>query len=299
MKGKNKKGIFIVLKPVERRKFKTFLPSLVSWLGKKNLTCYFLIEEEQRILSIFGKIPSHLQFKTFNECQHLSFIIITLGGDGTLLGQCRKSVSKGLPIFGVNLGKLGFITEFSQSDYLPHLEKVLLNDYKLHHLDIFKAQIIDKNGKEIRHGHFVNDAVINKPSISRMFGLIISSGDNHIFNISGDGLIVSTPIGSTAYSLAAGGPIIHPHVNSIVLTPICPHSLTNRPIVIPNSFQIKIAAQKKDSPIHLTLDGQEDFLVNGDESVLITIIKGKGVNLIKNPNRQYFDTLKEKFTLGK
>ena len=150
-----------------------------------------------------------------------------MGGDGTLLGAIRNLGRKSPPVFGINMGKLGFITEFSKHEFFEELENVFKNKYELADIDHYQADLMRK-GKRIFRGYFINDAVFTQSEISRIISLDVSSGPEKIYDISGDGLIVSTPVGSTAYSLAAGGPILHPNLKGFVLTPICPHSLNYR-----------------------------------------------------------------------
>jgi NAD+ kinase len=220
-----------------------------------------------------------------------------MGGDGTLIGVCRNAKKNSPPIFGINMGHLGFITEFSKQEFFEELEDVIKGNFKLTTLSLHKVEVFKKE-KSIFSGYFLNDIVINNNQISRMLTLSIQSDDEHIYNLSGDGLIISSPIGSTAYSLAAGGPIIHPDVNAITLTPICAHSLTHRPLVVSDSSTIEVKAIKSDDTLKITLDGQQAFVVSSGESIVITKSKTKNVKLIKNHNRTYFRTLKEKFTHG-
>jgi NAD+ kinase len=164
---------------------------------------------------------------------------------------------------------------------------------------LYQVEVFSKNKeKPSFKGYFLNDVVINNTQISRMLTLSVESEGEHIYNLAGDGLIISSPIGSTAYSLAAGGPIIHPNVNAITLTPICAHSLTHRPLVIPDSSNVVIKAAKPDEAIKLTLDGQQQVSLGPNDVIKVSKKKTKIVRLVKNPNRTYFRTLKDKFTHG-
>jgi len=232
-----------------------------------------------------------------SELSKNSDLIISLGGDGTLIGVCRNADRKMPPIFGVNMGHLGFITEFNKIDMFDELTKILKGNYTTRNLTIYTVEV-HKFGKRIFKGNFVNDAVINKNDISRMFTLSVEVDDEHVYDLSGDGIIISSPTGSTAYSLAAGGPIIHPGVTGMVLTPICAHSLTHRPLLIMDKSVVKIKVDRKNSPVNLTLDGQHNIAVDSNETVYIKR-SGRKVKLIENPERNYFLTLKEKFTHGK
>ena len=197
------------------------------------------------------------------------------------------------------MGHLGFITEFSKSEFFDELEETIKGNFELTLLSLFEVEVLAKRDeKPFFKGYFLNDAVINNNHVSRMLTLALESDGENIYNLSGDGLIVSSPIGSTAYSLAAGGPIIHPMVNAMTLTPICPLSLTHRPLVIPDNSVVCLKAARPDESIKLTLDGQESIVLGSSDIIRITKKKSKIVKLVKNVNRTYFRTLKEKFTHG-
>jgi NAD+ kinase len=289
--------ISFLLKPKVTSEFSGILPNLVKWLLKMNKNLFFLEDETKRIQKLIPKLHNKLNFISYDEIFVKSDLIITLGGDGSLLGASRKSLKNGPPIFGINLGKLGFITEFSQFDFYDQLEATLAGKFTTTQLPLFKVEVF--RAKEIIfRSHFVNDAVINKNDISRMFTLSMETTEEQVALFSGDGVIISSPIGSTAYSLAAGGPIIHPSVKSLAITPICPHSLTNRPMVITDDSALIIKVYPTNGQVNLTLDGQEFLEINNQDSVIIkksTLV----ANLIKNPERTYFQTLKEKFAQGK
>ncbi len=291
-------NIAIILKPREIQGFTTILPNLTDWLKRRKKTIFFLDKEEDRLKKIYRNTKFEINYLSFKELHTEVDLIITLGGDGTLIGVCRKSTSKTPPIFGVNMGRLGFITEFSKVEFYDYLSEVLKGSFKTVKRHLYTAEIQEKNTTKEK-GFFLNDAVINKHDISRMFSLSVETNEEPIYNLSGDGLIISSPIGSTAYSLAAGGPIIHPDVNALVLTPICPHSLTHRPLVIPDKSSIIVKGIGNTDAITLTLDGQQMFEIEKNDSILIRKSKTRMINLIQNPDRTYFHTLKEKFTHGR
>ncbi len=293
------KNITIILKPLAKSDLESILPNLASWLLKRKKNVSFLEKEKERIQKIFKNDIRNLNFISENELHSLSDLIITMGGDGTLIGVCRNIKKTSPPIFGVNMGHLGFITEFSKAEFFDQLESTLRGDYKLTQLCLYQVEVFSKNKeKPSFKGYFLNDVVINNTQISRMLTLSVESEGEHIYNLAGDGLIISSPIGSTAYSLAAGGPIIHPNVNAITLTPICAHSLTHRPLVIPDSSNVVIKAAKPDEAIKLTLDGQQQVSLGPNDVIQVSKKKTKIVRLVKNPNRTYFRTLKDKFTHG-
>lgn len=293
------KNISIVLKPKYNSEFESILPNLASWLLRRKKTISFLTKEADRIQKIFKGDIKNLNFIAENELHSQSDLIITMGGDGTLIGVCRNITKSSPPIFGVNMGHLGFITEFAKAEFFDQLEATLKGDFELTHLCLYQVEVFPKTKeKPSFKGYFLNDAVVNNNQISRMLTLSVESEGEHIYNLAGDGLIISSPIGSTAYSLAAGGPIIHPSVNAITLTPICAHSLTHRPLVIPDHSNVVIKAARADESIKLTLDGQQAVVLDSNDVIKVTKKKTKIVKLIKNPGRTYFRTLKDKFTHG-
>lgn len=291
------KNISIVLKPRVNSDFEVILPNLISWLTRRKKNIFFLPKEKDRLIKILKNDIKNINFLEEAEVHTESDLIITMGGDGTLIGVSRQIKKTSPPIFGVNMGNLGFITEFSKSEFFDELEATLKGNFELTTLSLHQVEVFNKE-KVLFKSYFLNDVVINNNQISRMLTLSVECDDEHIYNLSGDGLIISSPIGSTAYSLAAGGPIIHPSVNAITMTPICAHSLTHRPIVISENSSILVKALKKDDTLKITLDGQEAAIVSSNEMIRITKAKTKVVKLIKNPNRTYFRTLKEKFTYG-
>lgn len=294
----NVKNVGIILKPRTVSEYTSVLPNLVTWFKKRKVNVSFRDIEEERVTKILKSLAKHVSFIPVMDMHHNNDLNITLGGDGTLLGFARKSDRRSAPIFGVNMGTLGFITEYAKSEFFDGLEQLLSHKCEITKTPLYKVQVT-KSRKSIFTGHFLNDTVINKHDISRMFSLSVDNEEENIFNISGDGLIISSPTGSTAYSLAAGGPIISPKVQALVLTPICPHSLTHRPIVISDkqSLQIKIPADAES--VVLTLDGQQLLELPPRSLVEISKSKAKYVKLISNPQKTYFDTLKSKFTHGR
>ena len=291
------KDISIVLKPKVTAEFEGILPNLASWLLRRKKNINFLSREAERLNKIFKGDLKNLNFIEEDELHTSSDLIITMGGDGTLIGVSRNVKKTSPPIFGVNMGHLGFITEFSKIEFFYELESTLKGNFEVTTLPLYQVEVFKKD-QSIFKGTFLNDVVVNNNQISRMLTLSVASEGEHIYNLSGDGLIISSPIGSTAYSLAAGGPIIHPRVNAITMTPICAHSLTHRPLVVPDNTSIEIKAAKPDESIKLTLDGQQALVVTSNDMIKVSKKKTTHVQLIKNPGRTYFRTLKEKFTHG-
>ena len=291
------KNIAIVLKPKVTAEFESILPNLASWLHRRKKTIRFLSKEKERLTKIFKGDLKNITFVEEDKLNVDTDLIITMGGDGTLIGVARNVKKNSPPIFGVNMGHLGFITEFSKVEFFDQLEETIKGNYKLTTLSLYQVEIFRK-GKSTFKGSFLNDLVINNNQISRMLTLSVESEGEHIYNLSGDGLIISSPIGSTAYSMAAGGPIINPSVNAITLTPICAHSLTHRPLVIPDNTSVIIKAARPEELLKLTLDGQQALVVTSQDMIKVSKRKTIHARLIKNPERAYYRTLKEKFTHG-
>jgi NAD+ kinase len=223
--------------------------------------------------------------------------MLSLGGDGTLIGVCRKINTK-IPVLGINLGRLGFITEFNKNEYFDRLEGILDGEFEVTEKPLINVSVL-KNNQKIFSDHFFNDAVLAKNDIARMIYLRAELEKEHIYNLAGDGIIISTPMGSTAYSMAAGGPIVHPEVKSLIITPICPHSLIHRPFVIPDNAPMTLKILPPYHVVTLTLDGQVAVNIDEKDVVVINQEKMKKVLLIKNPDRFYFETIREKFVVSK
>jgi len=294
----NIKNVGIVLKPKAVTEYTSVLPNLITWFKKRKINVSFLDHEEERVKKILKSLPKQISFLSIKDMHHTMDLNITLGGDGTLLGFSRNSDRRSAPIFGVNMGTLGFITEYAKSEFFEGLELIIANKCNITKVPLYKVDV-KKGRKTLFSNHFLNDSVISKHDISRMFSLSVENEEENIFNISGDGLIISSPIGSTAYSLAAGGPIISPLVQALVLTPICPHSLTHRPIVISDKQTLQVKVPADAESVMLTLDGQEVQELPSRCIVEVSKSKTKYVKLIANPQKTYFDTLKSKFTQGR
>lgn len=298
-KSKNKKinTIGIVVKPQGFEDLPNAINNLIRWLSRRNKKVVFSDKEEFRFNTLLSsRLLKDVQFwpdkKLFKEVD----MIISLGGDGTFLGVARNIDSK-IPVMGVNLGRLGFITEFSKGDFYEKLTSILAGKFEIFRKHLYYVKM-ERNGKELVKEYFFNDVVFNKNEIARMFTLSVESEGEHIYDLSGDGLIISSTSGSTAYSLAAGGPIVHPEVKALLLTPICPHSLTHRPIVISDSHKLSIKLVDDIDSVTITVDGQ--IALKLDKKYDVKIAKARNyISIIKNDERSYFHTLKEKFVHGR
>ena len=218
--------------------------------------------------------------------------IFVLGGDGTFLSAVRWIGDQNIPIIGVKFGEVGFLAETVEENLFSAAEAVLNNQFNIEPRMRLLVKVFRGEEEQARET-VLNDIVINKGALARLAHIETYINDHYLTTYSADGLIVATPTGSTAYSLAAGGPIIHPAVPGILMTPICPFTLTNRPLIIPDSSSIKIRLGKKSSDIMLTFDGQIGLEINEEHTIIIR----KGfypVNMITLPGQHYFDVLKAK-----
>jgi NAD+ kinase len=219
-------------------------------------------------------------------------ILIVLGGDGTMIAAARLVSGKGTPVLGVNLGTLGYLAEFSAEDVIPALELVIKGDYQLDRRMMLDWRVL-RDGDRVGAGTALNDVVVNKSAIARIIEIDCTVGKHYVTTYRADGLIVATPTGSTAYNLSAGGPIIAPGTEAISIAPICPHTLTNRPLVLPYFAKIKLTLNTREQEVMLTSDGQTGLpLTAGD---LIEINKSESTfNTIAAKDRDYFEVLRSK-----
>lgn len=223
-------------------------------------------------------------------------LAVVLGGDGTLLYAARTLGRTGIPLLGVNLGGLGFLTEISLENVYKTLEQVLAGNYKVESRMMLEV-LVKRDNRTVAEQTVLNDAVINKGALARIVDLKVSVDETNIISYRADGLIISTPTGSTAYNLSAGGPIVLPVHNTIILTPICPFTLGNRPLILPESAVIEISMDKAAADVMLTSDGQVSFALEPEDAILIRKSESS-ISLIKNPYKSYFDILRTKLGWG-
>lgn len=223
-------------------------------------------------------------------------IVIVLGGDGTFLGVARLVNEYDVPILGINLGGLGFLTEFTVKEVFTMMESVVKGNYEVEDREMISATVY-KGGKKLDDYLVLNDLVINNGPVSRIVDLAVYIDGSRITTFKADGIIFSTPTGSTAYSLSAGGPIVYPTLPVIVITPICPHILTNRPLVVSSNTEIKVKVLTEAQHTYLTLDGQIGITLDLNDEIVLKGSSSK-VKLIKSPYRDYFTILKTKLMWG-
>ena len=226
-----------------------------------------------------------------------SNLIVVLGGDGTMLSTARLVGDTDVIVLGVNYGSLGYLTDFRIEEMFPELEAIFRGEYEIDRRVMLHAE--HWRGEELlATGRVLNDVVINKTALARIIEIEVSLDGLYVNSFRADGLIVSTPTGSTAYNLSAGGPIVYPSMNAVVLTPICPFTLTNRPIVIPDSSRIELKLEKENEGVALTLDGQTGYSMKTGDRVVIRK-SPTTFNLVQPPNRNYFDVLRNKLKWGR
>jgi len=222
-----------------------------------------------------------------------SDLVMALGGDGTLLNIVNFMKKSSVPVLGVNLGSLGFLTEFSPDELFACLDDILAGKYVCSERMMLSIRIMDKNGKVRQKFKALNDAVVAKGELSRILDLEVKVDGKHLTTYTSDGLIISTATGSTAHSLAAGGPIVHPAVDVFVVTPICPHTLSNRPLILPAGSELVLRAKAGSQNLFFTADGQSGTSVMAGESVCVRRFPGK-LKLIVSKKSDYFQILSRK-----
>ena len=229
----------------------------------------------------------------FDTMCRKSDILVCIGGDGTLISLTRRSYAWHKPILGINAGTLGFLADINPEEVASFVEKLYRGEYRIDERMMIEACL--RNGERTTVMHSFNDIVISRPTISKMVKVDAYIDKKWFNTYYGDGLIVSTPTGSTAYNLAAGGPVTFPLTDAFILTPICPHSLTQRPLVIPADFEIEIKTPEKESLV--IVDGQEQYEFGPDDTLVIKKAP-VGARLIHRMERNYFDVLREKLSWG-
>ena len=224
-------------------------------------------------------------------------LFVVLGGDGTMIGAARLIGDEEKPVVGVNFGTLGYLADFTVEDMIPALELVLAGDYTIDRR-LMLAATVERNGERMMHDRVLNDVVISKSALARIIEIETHVDRKFVNRFRADGLIISTPTGSTAYNLSAGGPVIYPSMNAVCITPICPHTLSNRPLVMPDDAEFELTLKTPREEVALTLDGQVGMPLEYEDRV--TVRKSRtGFNLIQAHTRNYFDVLRNKLKWGR
>jgi NAD+ kinase len=282
------KKIGIVSKP-KKAEIREIVPQLVEWLHKRDIE----VSIDKETGSI---LESSEKCLTRNELPGKVDLLVVLGGDGTLLAAARALYRHEVPIFAVNLGDLGFLTVITRDEMYPALEGVLSGNYRSERRVQIEGELV-RADEALSTFRALNDVVLNKGAIARIQDFEVYADGDFISNYKSDGLIVSTPTGSTAYSLAAGGPVVSPTVEAFIVTPICAHTLTNRPLVLQDSANIEIIVKSQREAAYLTVDGQVGIATHSED--IIRVRKSDSyVELIQPPQRNYYEILRQKLKWG-
>ncbi len=280
--------IGVVAKP-KKPEAEPVLRNLVAWLRARGLE----VVADQEAAAICAEAGPGLPRA---EVVAWADLLVVLGGDGTLLAVARMIGPREVPILGVNLGGLGFLTEVTLDELFPTLEVVLKDQFAVSRRLTLSARVL-RDGGVIASYEALNDAVITKSALSRIVDLEAHVNGEYVATFRADGLIVSTPTGSTAYCLAAGGPIIYPTLPALVIIPICPHTLTNRPLVVPDGAVVEIIQGTAGEDVHLTVDGQVGVPLRHRDVVSLER-SARTIALIKSPKLNYFQLLRTKLKWG-
>lgn len=264
------------------------IPALVAWLRERSLNVRF---DEQT--GVYLQSPAGVRRETVADgCQ----LVIVLGGDGTLLSAARSIAGREIPLLAVNLGGLGFLTAITIDELYDELHRAFRGEHRMGHRRMLSCELW-RAGSMIAQYEALNDVVLTKAALARMIEVSAYVDEHFVCTYKADGLIISTPTGSTAYSLSAGGPIIFPRVEALCLTPICPHMLTNRPVIVPDNMVITITSRAEREGAYLTIDGQVGEPLIFNDSVVCRRSE-KHVWLIRPPKLMFFDVLREKLSWG-
>jgi NAD+ kinase len=282
------KRVGIISKP-KKTEIREIVPPLIEWLRERDVEV-FIDKETGSILERSERSLSR------NEMPGRVDLLVVLGGDGTLLATARAINRKPVPILAVNLGGLGFLTVITREELYATLEIVLAGDVHTERRVQIEGELV-RADEVISSFLALNDVVLNKGAIARILDFDVLVDGRFISTYKSDGLIVSTPTGSTAYSLAAGGPIVAPSVEAFLVTPICAHTLTNRPLVLPDTAQIEVVVKSQREAAYLTVDGQVGLAAHSEDIVRLRKASSY-VEIVQPPNKDYFEILRQKLKWG-
>ena len=286
--GKSFQTIGIISRP-RRSNLSVVAPPLLKWLEERGVQA--LYDEETA-----GSLTGSTKGKTRQQVADASQLLLVLGGDGTLLAAARLAAPRGIPILPINMGSLGFLTSFTLDELYPALEDALGGRFSVSERVMLYVEL-ERTAKVIETQRVLNEAVVNKGALARMIELELSIDGDFVCRYRADGLIVASPTGSTAYSLSAGGPIVHPGVESFIITPICAHMLSDRPLVVRDSSSIRMKLCGNTESVFLTLDGQRGIPLQATDLVRISRAK-ELLKLIQPPRKSYFEILRNKLKWG-
>ena len=263
---------------------------LLDWISKRGHRALYDLETAEALSD--GNDAG----LTRHELAAQADLLVVLGGDGTLLAAAREAAPHGIPILPINLGSLGFLTSFTLDELYPALEETLSGKAETSERVMLTA-LLERRGQIVESKNVLNEAVINKGALARMIEVELFIDEEFVCRYRADGLIIATPTGSTAYSLSAGGPIVHPQVESLIITPICPHTLTDRPVVIGDRCRVEMRLRGDAESVYLTLDGQKGILMQSEDRVGIARAKER-LKLIQPHRKSYYEILRSKLKWG-
>jgi len=258
---------------------------MIAWLVRRRIRV--LLDAEAHL----GGAPARSKEALVREAD----LVVVLGGDGTLLALARRTRSE-VPILGVNLGELGFLTEVVEREAMPMLARVITGRYELDRR-MTLAATLERRGRVLKRFRALNDVVVTNGARARIVQFAVSVDDLPLATYRADGVIVATPTGSTAYSLSVGGPVVEPTVQALLLSPISPHTLSNRPVVLPPDAVVRLTIASREQDALLTIDGQEGTPLAGGD--VVRVRRGRPpVSLVRSPDRTYYDVLRSKLGWG-
>jgi len=288
------RSIGIISKP-RKEEMAALLPELLAWLKHRGIQA-LIDRETASSLDAAARSAIDVPILERSELPQRSDLILVLGGDGTLLAAARNVGSHNVPILAVNLGSLGFLTAVTVGELYDSLELVLNGKHQIDCRKMLQVQVI-RAGNVAGTYQALNDAVLNKAAIARILDFEAYVDGRFLTLFKADGVIISTPTGSTAYSLAAGGPIIYPSVEAFIVTPICPHTLTNRPVVVPDRSRIEIVIKGEAESVFLTVDGQVGLSLHNEDRIVCDLSPSR-INLVRPPHKEFFEVLRSKLKWG-
>jgi NAD+ kinase len=283
------KRVGVVIKP-KLKQAQAILSQLSRWLADHSIA--FVAEPAVQ------EIAPECQAKIVprEEISQQVDLIIVFGGDGTMIATARRLGDLPVPVLGVNFGGLGYLTEFTLEELFPALDMILHGEIGVQRRMMLDATVLRQH-QPVTSQTVLNDVVVNKSTLARIIDIEGLVDEQYVTTVRADGLIVATPTGSTAYSLSAGGPIIHPTMEAILMTPICPHMLTNRPLVVPPDSTVKLILRSAREEVTLTLDGQTGVALHSDDEVVVRRSQ-RFFEIIQPPEKIYFQVLRDKLHWG-
>jgi NAD+ kinase len=278
-----------ILSRPRREQLSVVVPPLLKWLEARGIKT--VLDEETA-----AALPTGSKGQLRSAVADASRLLLVLGGDGTMLAAARLAAPRQIPILPINMGSLGFLTSFTFDELYPALEETLAGNSSISQRVMLEAELV-RAGSVIESQRALNDVVIHKGALARMIQLELSINSDFVCRYRADGLIVSSPTGSTAYSLSAGGPIVHPAVEAFIITPICPHMLTDRPLVVRDYCQLEVKMNGDAESVYLTLDGQRAVPLESTDILRVQRAK-EHLQLIQPPKKPYFEILRNKLKWG-